>query len=143
MDPSTPQPAGILGWRIFYAHSYGWVHIGKAACVLSAVPTVYESNEVCAGDCVSAAGRSTWIYKRPVCSVLGFQGFVDTGIMSRSSAVLLSGIFISFASFVASTYLLQSMATKIFKDAKKGELAAYLFAITPAGIFMSAVYTER
>ncbi|KAG1698492.1 hypothetical protein DVH05_015032 [Phytophthora capsici] len=57
-------------------------------------------------------------------------------------AVLLSGWFISNASFVLAALFLYRLGCVVLRDEVVARRAAYLFCVAPSSIFMSAIYSE-
>ena len=66
-----------------------------------------------------------------------------SGAISAYPTLLLSGCLVSAISFVAAAVLLHALSLRVLRSARLARLSALLFCITPAGVFMSAVYSER
>ncbi|KAK1929202.1 GPI mannosyltransferase 2 [Phytophthora citrophthora] len=62
--------------------------------------------------------------------------------LEASAAVLLSGWFISNASFVLAALFLYRLGCVVLRDEVVARRAAYLFCVAPSSIFMSAIYSE-
>lgn len=65
-----------------------------------------------------------------------------TFITSRRSVVLISGVAINFVAFPFAAGALYLLTNEITKNRRLSFLAAALFCINPASVFMTAVYTE-
>ena len=63
--------------------------------------------------------------------------------MHARASVLVSAAALNAAAFVAAAALLNHLGRVVLGDARRARAAALLFCITPAGVFMSAVYSER
>ncbi|KAI8592902.1 GPI mannosyltransferase 2 [Geranomyces variabilis] len=62
--------------------------------------------------------------------------------LQRDQALMLAGVIVSNLSFVAAAVVLYRLGCVVLGDERQAYRAAILFAITPAGLFMSAIYTE-
>ncbi|KAF9902563.1 hypothetical protein EC991_004774 [Linnemannia zychae] len=56
--------------------------------------------------------------------------------------LVLAGVVVANASFVAATVQLYRLSKELFRDEHFAFLSAILYTLTPSGIFMSAIYTE-
>ncbi len=81
-----------------------------------------------------------WCGCRPFLS-LGLVG--PLSCVSDRTQLIASAVVVNFAAFLASTALLYALGRRVLRDDIAARVAAYFFAITPAGVFVSAVYTER
>lgn len=59
------------------------------------------------------------------------------------SQLLLASVIVNFAAFVLATGTLYALGLRVLRDEKRARIGAYFFALTPAGIFMTAAYSER
>ncbi|KAJ3183848.1 hypothetical protein HDU87_005964 [Geranomyces variabilis] len=59
--------------------------------------------------------------------------------LQRDQALMLAGVIISNLSFVAAAVVLYRLGCVVLGDERQAYRAAILFAITPAGLFMSAM----
>jgi phosphatidylinositol glycan class V len=50
---------------------------------------------------------------------------------------------LNLASFVAAAVLLERLSLMVLRDRRLARAAAMWFCVGPAGVFMSAIYTER
>jgi phosphatidylinositol glycan class V len=66
-----------------------------------------------------------------------------SGLISARPTIVLAGALLSFAAFLGATHALHALTASVTRDRRLARLSALLFALSPAGIFMSAVYTER
>jgi phosphatidylinositol glycan class V len=64
-------------------------------------------------------------------------------VLSDEPALRLSAVLVSNAAFVAAAAVLYALSLRVTRQARAARTAAALFCITPAGVFMSAGYTER
>lgn len=62
--------------------------------------------------------------------------------MCRINALVLSGIAISLLSFIFSIILLYSLTVEIFKSTRLAFLSCVMLILSPASIFLTAVYSE-
>ncbi|TPX55947.1 hypothetical protein PhCBS80983_g04916 [Powellomyces hirtus] len=62
--------------------------------------------------------------------------------LGEQPALILAGLIISNASFVGAAVVLYRLGCRILRDERLAFRAAILFTITPAGLFMSSIYTE-
>ena len=62
--------------------------------------------------------------------------------LSEASLLLLFGVLVNVALFVAATVLLLHLGQAVTQDGKLAFCAAVLFCINPASVFMTAPYTE-
>jgi phosphatidylinositol glycan class V len=62
-------------------------------------------------------------------------------IMSVDESLMLSGVLLSNLCFIASVLVMYRLSSSLFNDSF-AYTAAKIYAITPASIFMSAIYTE-
>ena len=65
-----------------------------------------------------------------------------TFLMTYRSVVLISGVAINFVAFPVTTVALYLLTHEITRNRRLSFLAAALFCINPASVFMTAVYTE-
>ncbi|KAG0379397.1 hypothetical protein BGX24_000562 [Mortierella sp. AD032] len=63
-------------------------------------------------------------------------------MMDYKQQLVLAGVIVANASFVAATVQLYILSKELFGREKFAFLSAMLYALTPSGIFMSAIYTE-
>ena len=64
-------------------------------------------------------------------------------LISAHQNTLLSGCCVSLVAFVAAAVLLHALSLRVLRDAELARLATCLFCVTPAGVFMTALYSER
>jgi Gpi18-like mannosyltransferase len=57
--------------------------------------------------------------------------------------VLLLGLVVNWSCFAAAAEILYALSLRVLKSRQLALRAAYLFCLTPAGIFMTSWYTER
>lgn len=63
-------------------------------------------------------------------------------ILNEESIFLLSGVTISFVCFVKSTLVFYDLSRFVFKDKNIAYKSAILYCISPASIFLTAIYSE-
>jgi len=66
-----------------------------------------------------------------------------SGALHARSVLLLAAALLNLACFALAATLLQRLGQVVLQHDGAARVAALLFCITPAGIFMTAVYTER
>ena len=77
---------------------------------------------------------------RFIASILSLMPVV--GVAPFRSLVLISGVAISNVSFVVSAFLLYHLTIKVFASKSMAYVTVFLYAVNPASVFMSTVYTE-
>ncbi|RYE97672.1 MAG: hypothetical protein EOO41_03230, partial [Methanobacteriota archaeon] len=77
------------------------------------------------------------------CRLTVLRPMLAAQLLSFHSALILSGVFLSFLCACLSAQLLYSFTYRLCGDRRFALLASYMFALTPAGVFMTAAYTER
>ena len=79
---------------------------------------------------------------------VGFLGKILTasGVVSERDGIAVAAFLVSNVAFVGAAHLLDRLGQRVFGDSKQSQrlarVAAVIFAINPAGAFMSAFYTE-
>ncbi|KAI8929928.1 GPI mannosyltransferase 2 [Entophlyctis helioformis] len=68
--------------------------------------------------------------------------FAWTGGFCNHAATTLAGIAVSNISFVIATIALYHLSAHVLQDRRLARVSAVLFALSPAGIFLSSMYSE-
>ncbi len=72
-----------------------------------------------------------------------FGPFADRGLVGSDTALKMSALLVSNVAFVLAAVALHRLSRLVLRDEPLAFLAAAVFCVTPAGIFMSAAYSER
>ncbi|KAJ1972214.1 ER membrane glycoprotein subunit of the GPI transamidase complex-like protein [Dimargaris xerosporica] len=64
------------------------------------------------------------------------------GLIGFRLTIILAGVLVSNASFIASAAVLYRLGVDVLRDERLAYLAALCYCFTPSNIFMSAIYTE-
>lgn len=81
-------------------------------------------------------------YPLLMCALSNTLFYPLTFITSHRSVVLISGVAINFVAFPFAASALYLLTNEITRNRRLSFLAAALFCINPASVFMTAVYTE-